>query len=556
MNLKSSLATALLLIFSSISHANEALIIEHIHDFERMMPDTVFIEASPQITNTLNETTQAPIEKSHKTYSLPSAAPTITTAAPEVTATQSDLNTTLKPSAFENPVAIDNSAAITINDNADTVMTAPQEVSYGSLWDRVIAGFSMPTMHSPYVQSFEKKYGANPEKFSAIIQRSEKYLFYILEEINKRNMPTEIALIPIIESAYKPNALSRSKALGLWQIMPATGKYFGLKQDWWIDERQNVVDATDVALNYFEKLYARFGSWDLALAAYNAGGGTVGRAIKKNQAQGRPTNYQSLKLRQETRQYVPKMQAVKNIIMNPHLYGMTLPQIDDRPYFTMVNAPAQIDQALVAKLAEITEEEFKALNPNFKRPVIASPNSAHILLLPIHAADTFEYNLSVYDKPLVNWQPYTMHAGETLLSVARQFHINLNSLSKINQLPASLKVRRRLTVLVPNYHDRAYRQSQQHSDSINVISKDISAKQTAKNIHPNVLISLENNHKLFATAHHKSKSSKRKRSKTYIVKRGDTLSRIAKRFRVSIKSIVKRNRIKRNRIKIGQRLKI
>lgn len=428
-----------------------------------------------------------------------------------------------------------------------------------NIWDRIRGGFTIPDMDSPIVQQYEQSYARKPQFFADIVNRSEKYLFHILAEIDRRGLPTELALLPIIESAYKPNAVSKSQAVGIWQIIPSTGRYFGLKQDWWIDDRRNITNATNVALNYLEKLYNQFGSWDLALAAYNAGEGTVGRAIKKNQALGKSTAYSALALPRETRRYVPKFQAVKNVVLNPHLFGIDIRPISDQPYFTSVYAPQQIDQDLVAKLAEITPEEFKALNPNFKRPVITSTGDAHILLLPIHAAGTFEYNLSVYDKPLVTWQPYTMRKGEKLSTVANTFNISVKELSKLNQIPTYLKARRSITILVPNKNIRSLAEDVKTAvsdEQITYTLNDLAEKQESKNINKLALLALQSNHAKFKNSEPKSKRKLLKRTKKYKVKRGDTLSGIAKRYRVSVKSIVALNRIKRNRIKIGQILRL
>src|ERR1700731_763473 len=224
-------------------------------------------------------------------------------------------------------------------------------------------------------------------------ERSQKYLYYIVEELESRHMPTELALLPFIESAYNPQALSVAKAAGMWQFVPGTGRTYNLKQNMWQDERRDVLASTGAALDYLSRLHDMFGDWYLALAAYNWGEGNVQRAIARNQAAGLPTDYLSLKLPVETRNYVPKLQAVKNIIANPQLYGLTLPAGPNRPYFVSVKTSHDIDVDVAARLAGMPLDEFKALNPSFKKPLIVgsieSPN-----LLPFDNAQNLERNLA------------------------------------------------------------------------------------------------------------------------------------------------------------------
>jgi len=227
-----------------------------------------------------------------------------------------------------------------------------------NLWQRIFSRFEIKDENNLRSKKYEDWYSARPEYVERMMDRSQKYLFYVVGEVEKRGMPSEIALLPMIESAYNPIANSRSKAVGIWQFIPSTGRLYGLKQDWWQDKRRNVVDATNAALDYLQKLHALFGTWDLALAAYNAGEGTVSRAIAKNRAKGLPTDYAHLKLPAETKDYVPKLQAIKNIVLNPNQYGLYINSIPNKPYFTYVEAPALIDADLAANLAEISYDEF------------------------------------------------------------------------------------------------------------------------------------------------------------------------------------------------------
>ncbi|MEK9825830.1 MAG: transglycosylase SLT domain-containing protein, partial [Methylotenera sp.] len=281
-----------------------------------------------------------------------------------------------------------------------------EDVNRNDLWQRIKNGYAIPDSTSPLTRTHESWYSSRPDYVRRMVERSQRYLFHVVEEVEKRGMPSEIALLPMIESAYNPKAYSTSRASGIWQFIPSTGKHFGLQQNWWFDNRRNITFATDAALTYLQKLHAMFGAWDLALAAYNAGEGTVSRAIERNRKLGLPTDYENLNLPAETKNYVPKLQAVKNIMTNPSNYGLNIQTIANTPYFAKVTAPAQIDARLAAKLAEISDEEFLALNPSFNRPLIKSEEKNLELLLPIVSAQTFRTNLESYNKPLVSWQTY------------------------------------------------------------------------------------------------------------------------------------------------------
>ncbi|MGZ8258506.1 MAG: transglycosylase SLT domain-containing protein, partial [Methylotenera sp.] len=214
-----------------------------------------------------------------------------------------------------------------INDDPDSISIVNDD-----LWQRIKDGYAMPDSTSDLVARHESWYSSRPDYVRRMVERSQKYLFHIVEEVEKRGMPSEIALLPMIESAYNPQAYSSGRASGIWQFIPSTGKHFGLKQNWWVDNRRNVTFATDAALTYLQKLHAMFGAWDLALAAYNAGEGTVGRAIERNRKLGLPTDYESLNLPPETRNYVPKLQAIKNLMTNPGNYGLKIQTIANTPY--------------------------------------------------------------------------------------------------------------------------------------------------------------------------------------------------------------------------------
>ncbi len=406
--------------------------------------------------------------------------------------------------------------------------TSPFEISQvnvlveQSLWQRIHNHYGMPDVNSPYTAKYETWYANRPDYIAKMLDRGQQYLFYIVEEVEKRDMPSEIALLPMIESAYKPKAYSRSHAAGIWQFIPSTGKYFGLQQNWWVDNRRHITASTTAALDYLEKLYAMFGSWDLALAAYNAGEGTVGRAIAKNKKANLPTDYKSLKLPIETTHYVPKLQAIKNILTDPEKFDLNINPIANQAYFVEVDAPKQIDAKLAAELAEITDQEFTSLNPSYNLPVIASKDSNHQLLLPIASVERFQSNLNNYNQPLTTWQTYNAKRGERLNDIAKKFNINLVKLKKINHLKRIRSLKNNRPLLVPNNSDKE----------------------------ANFLI---------ANLEYKEKSAfKRKKSKhiTYKIKRGDTISALASKFRMQAKQLLKINRLKTSKIKAGQLIKV
>lgn len=397
-----------------------------------------------------------------------------------------------------------------------------------SLWDRVRDGFNMPDIDSAYTNKHEQWYASRPDYVSRMLERSKKYLYHIVVEVEKRGMPTEIALLPMIESGFNPKALSTSKASGIWQFIPSTGKDFGLKQNYWKDSRKDVTAATQAALNYLQKLYTMFGAWDLALAAYNAGEGTVARAIERNRQLGLPTDYQHLSLPDETRNYVPKLQAIKNIVFRPEDYGLTLNEIPNKPYFTTVEAPNQIDAKLAAELAGISMEEFNALNPSSNRPVLITEHSYQKLLLPTWAASNFTNNLNAYTRPLSNWHTYQPKRGERLGNIASRFNISLYELSATNNLKPNKNLIVRRPLLVP-------------AGTHPTLTKPIDVVAMAK-------IPIEN-----AVDH--AVSGKRAPI-AYKVKSGDTLSQLAKRYGVTSKQIMQQNRLKSQKLVIGQVLQI
>lgn len=428
-----------------------------------------------------------------------------------------------------------------------------QEVARDDLWQRIKKGYGIPDSLSPLVKNHENWYSSRPDYVKRMVERSQRYLFHVVEEVEKRGMPTEIALLPMIESAYNPKAYSTSRASGIWQFIPSTGKHFGLKQNWWFDNRRNITFATDAALSYLQKLHGMFGAWDLALAAYNAGEGTVARAIERNRRLGLPTDYESINLPPETRNYVPKLQAVKNIMTNPQRFGLNIQTIANTPYFAKVNAPAKIDAHLAAKLAEISDEEFLALNPSFNRPVITSDEKTLELLLPIHAAQTFRTNLEGYNKPLVSWKTYFAKRGEHLEKIASKFGIHVSKLRDVNDLSSHNKIKKTAPILVPNGNQTDFKPETNAagSSSIQANSNVTMPSEEIASADNQLITDLSSLRDSSAESEPISQSAV-----THKVKRGDTLFGIAQHYGVTPKEIIRRNALKSSQVKIGETLQI
>jgi membrane-bound lytic murein transglycosylase D len=319
------------------------------------------------------------------------------------------------------------------------------------VWNRIRTGFSIPDLNNSLVAKHANWYAERPDHMARTTARASLYLFHVVSELEKRNMPTELALLPFIESAFNPVAVSSANAGGMWQFMPGTGRDFNLKQNAFKDDRRSVLASTDAALTYLQKLYDMFGDWQLALAAYNWGEGSVQKAIAKNRAAGKPTDFDSLAdlMPAETRNYVPKLQAVKNIVANPARYGLSLPLIRNEPYFTAVDKTSDIDLAIAAQLAELSVDEFKALNPQFKRPVITGGEQTQILL-PKANAEKFHLNLAQWGQALSNWTTHRVSsARESIASLASKFRTTPEVIRQANNLPSRGVLQAGSTILVP-----------------------------------------------------------------------------------------------------------
>lgn len=389
----------------------------------------------------------------------------------------------------------------------------------GDVWERIRRGFAIPDLASPAVDRWLRFYTRDPAYLRRMADRAGQYLYDIVENVEARGMPMELALLPFVESAFQPEALSKAKAAGLWQFMPATGNDYSLNQNLWRDDRQDVLQSTRAALDYFEYLYGMFGDWQLALAAYNWGEGSVSRAIARAKRAGRAADYAHLRMPRETADYVPKLEAIKRIIENPSKYGIELPDVGNEPFFVTITKPRDIDTKTAAELAGMPLEEFRALNPSYKLPVIVASHN-NVMLLPADRVDYFIDNLASWmdsGQPLSRWSTYKLQQGETLAAVAERAGMSESFLREVNGIPKGRQVLPNSTLLI-----------------LSDAGDDISADD--------------------ADARLRLSPQTTWRRVTYRVRPGDTLSTIARRWHITMKSIVTANRLRSDRLRAGQRL--
>ena len=410
-----------------------------------------------------------------------------------------------------------------ITQSTSEARTSPREILIQekpeNIWKVVNKGYGIPDPKKKWakkvVKKYERWYSEHPVYTYRMFERTKRYIYYVVQEVKKRNMPMEIALLPIIESAYNPIARSNMKAVGLWQFIPSTGKNYGLKQNWWKDERSNVILSTNASLNYLEKLYKQFGTWELALAGYNAGEGKVAREIKKNKRRKRPTDYYTISLPRETDEYVSKLIAMKHIIQNPSKFNVDVPYIPNAPYFGEVTLTEQMDIDLILKLADISSEEFELLNAHHKRPLIPKEQEPTIILLPKYKIETYNKNLAEHNEPLSNWVLYKPKRKESIMKVAKRFDINLSTFKRINSLNGRVTFRKNSTVLIPK-------------------SNALKSKYTLKGTG-------DYNYTSVGTHH---------------VSKGDTLGGIARKYKVSIEDLKEFNELDSHIIIIGTTIDI
>ena len=317
------------------------------------------------------------------------------------------------------------------------------------LWERIRKGYQMPELENELANDRTQWYASKPDYLQRMTERSNKYLYHIVEELEARNMPTELALLPFIESAFNPQAVSSARASGMCQFMPKTGKSFDLKQNAFRDDRRDVQASTRAALDYLERLHKMFGDWHLALAAYNWGEGNVRKAINRNQRAGLPTGYIDLNMPMETRMYVPKLQAMKNIVGNPPQYGVVLPSIPNHPYFQSVPLPRDMDVSVATKLAEIPLEDFKALNPSAHRPVLLAAGSPNILL-PWDNAEVFQrnYEASTLGR-MATWTAWVAPSTMKVADAAKRVNMSEADFRAINNIPPRMLIKAGSALLVP-----------------------------------------------------------------------------------------------------------
>ncbi len=366
------------------------------------------------------------------------SAPTAPGAPPKVNSGKAK-ESTGAPKVF---LAID---AQTVLDSESQVATV---VPPADMWDRIRVGFNMPNLDNPLVHESERWHTLRPDSMSRMAQRSKKYIFYIVEELERRGMPTELALLPFVESAFNPQAVSSAKAAGMWQFMPATGTTYDLHQNLFRDDRRDVLASTRAALDYLQKLHAQFGDWHLALAAYNWGEGNVAKAIAKNQKLGLGTGFEDLSMPNETRHYVPKLQSLKNIVQAPSKFKVELPFIANHPYFDTVELPRDIDVALAARLADITLADFQALNPSASKLVILASGTPQILL-PWDNAALFNKNLAAYQSgQLASWTAWIAPSTLSVAAVATRVGMSESELRSVNNIPPHMLVKQGSTLIV------------------------------------------------------------------------------------------------------------
>lgn len=461
----------------------------------------------------------------------------------------------------------------------------------GTIWKHIQAGFQLDEadLDRRAVQAELKWFTEHKDYIDRVMVRSEPFLYYILEEAEKRNLPAELVLLPIVESAFQPFAYSHGRAAGIWQFIPSTGRLYGLKQNWWYDGRRDIHASTKAALKYLDNLNKLFkGDWMLALAAYNSGSGTVQRAIRRNKRANKPTDFWHLKLPKETRSYVPKLLALKALISDPGKYEITLRCIPYAPGFKQVDAGSQIDLALAAKLANIDLDTLYHYNPAYNRWT-TSPDGPHTLLLPADAAESFEQNLaSVPDSERVRWTRHRIKEGETLSHIAVKYNTTVKHLRKVNGLRKNtIRAGKNLLIPVASRDRSDYKLSAgqrkksiqntsrgkkrithivQDNESFWTISRKygVNMNKLAKWNGMAIRDPLRARQSLVVWKQNDPAStqlSQRKPSNTiksisYTVRNGDSLSRIASRYRVSVNDLHRWNTLKSKYLQPGQRIKV
>ncbi len=469
---------------------------------------------------------------------------------------------------------------------------APDE--YVDVLDRIRAGFALEDVQNWAIDREVEGYRTKPDYLDRTFRRGARYLHYIVGEIEKRGMPMELALLPVVESAFNPVAYSRSRASGLWQFIPSSGRHYGLEQNWWIDERRDVIESTQAALNYLEYLHRYFdGDWFLAIAAYNGGEGTVSAAIRRNSAAGRPTDFFSLDLRPETRDYVPKLLAMRRLVGNPEAYGLTFAPIPNQPFFAMVDPGRQVHLGEAADLAGISRDDMFALNPGYNR-MSTPPKGPYRLLLPVERAEAFRQAMlnpdatgtlavaAIEPPPVIQ---HRVRSGESLTQISRRYDVPIDSIREANDLRGSMihpgdmlvipaatgstatlaaaaAPREDISAQLPEYQRAGASKSTKsrtytvrsgdtlwgvaHKYGVTVPKlADANGISATSGLSPGTRLQIPGG----------STTSADTNRMTYKVRRGDTLSEIADKFNVSVRELMTWNRLRESSsLRTGQRL--
>ena len=426
-------------------------------------------------------------------------------------------------------------------------------------WQQLRNDFSQSAIRHNKISKQVARYAKYPYPIKTTLKRGEPYLAYIRHEVKKRGFPAEVVLLPFVESGYDPFAYSHGRAAGLWQFIPSTARYFGLKLDWWYDERRDIVASTNAALDYLDKLQKQFdGDWLLTLAAYNAGGRKVRNAIKRNRKAGKPTDFWHLKLPDETAAYVPRLLAICRIIDNPDKYGVELPDIDNTPGFAIIETGDQLDIAIAAELAEMKTEDLQRINPGFNRWA-THPDGPHRLAIPIDKADTFTRKLAeLQSSDRIKWLRHKTEAGETLSHIALRYQTTVNVLQQSNHLDGT-RIRAGSFLLVPvaARHASAYappgkdlqRSAANGGKITHRVEAGDSLSEIAERYQSRVALLKKWNQlgssSLIKTGQQlviwkeseKAATGKHIRTVYYAVRSGDSLSRISNKYNVSIKDL-------------------
>jgi membrane-bound lytic murein transglycosylase D len=485
------------------------------------------------------------------------------------------------PPSAQSPLVVEPSAP----PEEPTQVAGLTPAQYSDLFDRMRAGFKLDDHpDEPGIDQQLDWFASNPDYLQRSFGRSELYLYHIVTQLEARGMPLEIALLPVVESAFEPYAYSRARAAGMWQFIPGTGSRFGLKQDWWYDGRRDIVESTRAALDYLQALHDEFnGDWLLAIAAYNCGEMAVERALDINRAAGKPLDFWSLKLPTETRAYVPKLLAMKRLISDPETYGLSISPIPNQPYFARVETKGQINLKLAAEVAGVTEEELYELNPAFHRWA-TDPNGPHYLLLPVDGAQVFTENITqLSEDQRMGLAHYTVRRGDSVLSVAHHFGTSVNVIRDLNGLPegrltvgTDLRVPSATALQLPakvmlaaarvdgkireNRRERRIRIQTVHAgESLWSIARrhhmNVNTLASLNGMHPGDSLHAGQRIKLSTTVRHSGAHEGRR--VTYIVRAGDTLRQIAKLFQVSVSQILSWNGMSsETHITKGQKLTI